>query len=168
MTTQKKVHRTFFICMAAKNSPTNRTVIFSVPFGGCLLSLCQFLDFFHPDCHAGVTGHTPVTSGRYGHAADFRSVRQAGSLKLLHKKSSIKGLQPFQNYIFVIHSVKRSKGQAIDLCRRKTETQHLVQEKVMQLIRPHQILRFLGDHTVLWRQKLRTHRCIQYIQKDGT
>ncbi len=37
----------------------------------------------------------------------------------------------------------------------------------MKLIRPYEILRLLGDPAVLRRQKLRAHRRIQHIQKDG-
>ena len=37
----------------------------------------------------------------------------------------------------------------------------------MELIGAHQILGLLGNLTVLRRQKLRAHRRIQHIQKDG-
>ena len=36
----------------------------------------------------------------------------------------------------------------------------------MKLIGTYQIFGLLGDHSVLWRKKLRTYRCIQNIQKD--
>ena len=35
----------------------------------------------------------------------------------------------------------------------------------MQLVRPHQILRLLGDHTVHRRKQLRAHGRIQHIPK---
>ena len=45
--------------------------------------LLDFVELAYPECRCGVTWHSPVSAGREGDAADLRSIRQAGALKLL-------------------------------------------------------------------------------------
>ena len=56
-----------------------------------LFQICQ------PQRPAGIAWHSPVASWGEGNAADFRSIRQAGTLELLREKPSIKTAKPFQD-----------------------------------------------------------------------
>ena len=52
--------------------------------------------------------------------------------------------------------------------RRKSQAQHVVEEKVMQLIGADQILGLLGDRPVRRRrQKLRGNRGVQHVHQDA-
>ena len=75
----------------------------------------QCFQILHPDCRTRIARHSPVSSRRKCHRTDLRSVRQAGALKLLRKKSSVKGLQPFHDRLAVISSFKCKLCEPIDL-----------------------------------------------------
>ena len=56
----------------------------------------------------------------------------------------------------IIQSRKSQLCHPVYLCRRISAAKHIIQEKVVQLIRPHQVLRLLGNHTVYRRKQFRT------------
>ena len=63
--------------------------------------------------------------------------------------------------------MKGRKRQAIDLARRKAESNHIIKDEIMQGIGPHDILRFLSDFSILSREQLRADGCIQNIVEYG-
>lgn len=62
----------------------------------------------------------------------FGAIRQTGALELLGEKSSVEGLQPFQNGLPVIGILKSTAGNAVNLVRLKACTKHIVQIKIVK------------------------------------
>ena len=54
----------------------------------------QFLYLLQPDSGAGVRGHSQVAARGDSHTADFGTIRQTGTFKLLRKKSLVKSFEP--------------------------------------------------------------------------
>ena len=54
--------------------------------------ISQFFQFLQPYPSAGIRRHAQIPSRRHSHAPHFRAVRQAGTLKLLCKKPTVKSL----------------------------------------------------------------------------
>jgi len=128
--------------------------------------LFEGLQISEPGGSAGVAGHTPVPSRREGHGSYLRAVRKTGTLELLAEEPAVEDIHPFQDRLTVVFSVKCLKRQTVHLTRLIAEPQHIVKVKIMQFIRPHQILCFLRDLPVFRRQQFRAHRSIQYIIKN--
>lgn len=86
----------------------------------------QLFRLLHPYGGAGIGRHPQITAGGNRHAADLRSVRQAGTLELLRKKSLVKGFEPFQYDIIVIYTLERPACNPVYFRRLKTTAQHIV------------------------------------------
>src|SRR5699024_12058668 len=104
------------------------------------------------------TWHTQISSGRDCHTAHFRSVRKAGTFKLLREKSPVEFSQPFINHIFLINPPECRFCYPEDLRRSKVESEHIIEEKVMEFIRAYQVLCLLGYLTIFVRKQFRTYR----------
>ena len=116
--------------------------------------LLQALRFPEPQRGHCIRRHTPVAARRKRYGADLRAVRQAGALELLRKEAAHKGRQPLLDGRIVLHALEGLVRGTEDLARRIAETQHVIQEKVVQLVRADQILGLLADFAVLRRQQL--------------
>ena len=104
----------------------------------------------------------PARRDRY--TTDFRSVRQTGTLELLCKSAG-------KRFSAILRSSHRRRRRQTPLLRDgtpfrcKSQTQHVVQVKIMKLVRSHEIFRLLRDLSVLRRQKLRRYRRVQHIRQ---
>ena len=127
----------------------------------------ESVDFIQPDPGAGVAWHAEITPRGEGDGTDLRAVRQAGTFELLGEKSPVEVLQPFEDCGIGIFSRKGAIGDPIDLRGCEFRTQHIIQEEVVELIWPDEILSFLGDHAVFRWQKLWADRSVQDIKQDG-
>src|SRR5699024_1830725 len=111
-----------------------RSVRTSFPFfskttafiNAAFLLLLDLFQFLHPDPHTGVAWHPEISPWRYGYTSHLRSVGKTGTLKLLGKKSGIKGLQPFQDHFRLIDSCKSRLCHTVNLARSEMKTKHLI------------------------------------------
>ena len=108
----------------------------------------NLLQHILPDPCTCITWHSEISSWRKCHTTYLRAIRQTGTLELLGKKSPIEGFQPFQDRLFIINPLKGQAGKPVDLIRCKSCTQHVIQIKIMKLIRSYQILRPSGSDLV--------------------
>ena len=125
----------------------------------------KIFQYFHPNRSACITWHAKVSSWGKGNTSHLRAIRQTGALELLGEKSSVEGLQPFQNGLPVIGILKSTAGNAVNLVRLKACTKHIVQIKIVKFVRSYQILGFLGDFAILRGQKFRAYRSVQNVKK---
>ena len=75
----------------------------------------QLVQFLSPEFHTCITWHTQIASRGNRNASDLRSVRQAGTLKLLCKKSPVESFQPFQNRRIIVNICKCKLCHTVDL-----------------------------------------------------
>ena len=88
-----------------------------------------------PQLTRSIAGHTPVSSGTQADAANLGAVGQAGALELLREEATHEGRQPFFDGRVIVHAGEGFPCGAVDLARRIAEAQHVVQEKVVQLVK---------------------------------
>ena len=127
--------------------------------------LLQALRFLEPQRGYGIGRHTPVAARRKRYGTDLRAVRQAGALELLRKEAAHKGRQPLFDGRVVIHARKGLVRGTEDLARRIAEAQHIIQEKVVQLIRADQVFRLLCDLAVLCGQQFGGDGGVEDVQQ---
>ena len=121
------------------------------------------LQLLHPQPHHGVGGHTPVPPGAESCVAYFWSVGQAGALELLREEAAVEGPEPFEDDLPAVDPVKGQLRQTQHLLRPEAPAENIVQEEVVELIGPHQVLRPLADLTLDRRKELRRDRRVQDI-----
>ncbi len=108
-----------------------------------------------------------ISSRRNCHATHLRAIRKTGTFKLLCKKSPVEGFQPFQYCLLVIHSFKSHT------CKSVNSSPVQILHEAYNTDKNHEVHKVLPDLlssarnlAILRRQKLRTYRCIQNIQKN--
>ena len=121
---------------------------------GFLIAGLQFFNFVHPYAAECVCRHSPVTSGRQGDVANFRTVRQAGAFILLGEEPTETGFQPVLDGFFVKLAAESGAGEAINLFGRKAVTHQVVQEEIVEGIGTDQIFGLLVDAVGLDRKQL--------------
>ena len=128
----------------------------------------DFFQLFHPQSRAGVGGHAPVATGGEGDGAHLGPVGQAGALELLGEETAGKDLQPVEDGLIGITALEGVAGQGVDTPGGGAVSEHVVQEKVVQLIGAHDILGLLGDLSLAVRgQQLRGHGGVQNVVQNG-
>ena len=108
----------------------------------------DLIQFFQPQSVTGIAWHTPVGAGAEGDGTDLRSIRQAAALELLGKEPAVEVAQPGQQHFRLIPPGKCGQRQVINLGGSKPKAQHIIQVKIMQLIRPNQLFGLLGNGAI--------------------
>lgn len=137
---------------------------------------CTFifrLEVGKPCVRAGIGRHAPVATRTKRTAANLRPIGQARTLELLGEETAEEGAQPFENNLIGVRraiacAVKCTTGKIIDLLRTEAETQHIIQEEVVKLVRADKVLCHLLDIAVLVsRNEFGTDGGVYYIEQCG-
>lgn len=120
----------------------------------------------HPACIAGIRWHSEISTRRYAYATNFRPVRYTVSLKLVVKHTTDEIVVVADKLTFIIFLTKSLLCQENNLFGIKTISEEMVNEKVNQLVRSNRVFSFLHNLVPVRRQKLRTDRRVDNIQKN--
>src|SRR5260370_4218823 len=83
-----------------------------------------------------VAGHAPVAARRQADGADFRTVRQHGTLELIVEKALDENAQPAANFLRRVFSVEVGVlGQKQNFFRRSAIAQEVKQTEIVTLVR---------------------------------
>ena len=107
----------------------------------------------------GIIGLKPPTKDLNVTAA----LAMSGALELLREEAAHEGRQPFFDGRVIVHAGEGFPCGAVDLARRIAEAQHVVQEKVVQLVGADQIFGLLADLAVLGGQQLGRDWRVEYV-----
>lgn len=118
--------------------------------------------FVHPRLVLRIRRHPPVAARRQGNGADFHAVRHTVPLELLRPEAAIEIFQPFEDGFAAEIVLKRNAAQVEHLFRRISEANRIVEEEVVQRVRPDDILCLLEDIALfIRRQQLRADGCVK-------
>ena len=128
-----------------------------------VIILCLYaIAFVHPRLVLRIRRHPPVAARRQGNGADFHAVRHTVPLELLRPEAAIEIFQPFEDGFAAEIVLERNATQGEHLFRRISEANRIVEEEVVQRVRPDNILCLLEDISLfIRRQQLRADRCIK-------
>jgi len=96
-----------------------------------------------------IAGHAPVTAWGKAHRADFGAVGKAGAFELLGEETAVEDAEPFLNDDIQVNTFEGTIGHPADFAGLETETEYLVEEKVVELVGADQIFGFLGNEAVV-------------------
>ena len=134
----------------------------------------QVIYLLNPKCRIRVRRHAPVAARTKAHAAYLWTVRQTRALELLIEEAAAELAKPMLDSLVIVRlhaavaAIKCFLGKQIDALRAIAESQIIVKEKVVELVRTYEIFCFLRYISVLvGRCELRTYRRVDNVEKDG-
>ena len=102
-----------------------------------VIILCLYaIAFVHPRLVLRIRRHPPVAARRQGNGADFHAVRHTVPLELLRPEAAIEIFQPFEDGFAAEIVLERNAAQLEYLFRRISEANRIVEEEVVQRVRP--------------------------------
>ena len=105
--------------------------------------MLQPLSFLEPEGAGGVGRHAPVATRTETHGTHLWSVGQAGAFELLREEAAQEGDEPLLYGGVVVDTLEGTLCEHIDARGTETETQEVVEEEVVELVRSYEVFGLL-------------------------
>ena len=125
-------------------------------------------DGFFPHGPAGVGRHAPVPARGKGNGAHLGAVRHAVALELLTEETADEDAEAAADEVRLKFAAKGMFRQVQDFIRFRTVFNEVEEEKVVQVVRPKHIFRFLLNGAVVRRrQEFRADGSVVDVREGG-